>query len=149
MEVILRQDIAKLGNRGELVRVAAGYARNFLLPRNLAMAATAGNKKVIEQERLAAVRREAVEKGDAEKLGGMLNGVVLTIRRKAGEGDQLFGSVTSIDVADALAAQGYQIDRRKIHLDDPIKSLGDFDVPVKLHKDVPSTVKVQVVKEEE
>jgi len=148
MEVILRQDVAKLGHRGELVRVAEGYARNFLLPRNLAMPATAGNKKVIEQEKVAAVRREAVEKADAEKLGGMLNGVVLTIRRKAGEGDQLFGSVTSIDLADALAAQGYQIDRRKIHLDEPIKSLGDFDVPVKLHKDVPSTVKVQVVKEE-
>ncbi|SRR5258706_10393428 len=148
MEVILRQDVDKLGHRGELVRVAAGYARNFLLPRNLAMAATAGNKKVIEQEKVASVRREAVEKADAEKLGGMLTGVVLTIRRKAGEGDQLFGSVTSIDVADALAAQGYQIDRRKIHMDDPIKSLGDFDVVVKLHKDVPSTVKVQVVKEE-
>jgi large subunit ribosomal protein L9 len=148
MEVILRQDVAKLGHRGELVRVAEGYARNFLLPRKLAMPATEGNKKVIEQEKAAAVRREAVEKADAEKLGGMLTGVVLTIRRKAGEGDQLFGSVTSMDVADALAAQGYQIDRRKIHLDDPIKHLGEYEVAVKLHKDVPSQVKVQVVKEE-
>ena len=148
MEVILRQDVPKLGHRGELVRVAEGYARKYLLPRDLAMPATDGNKKVIEQEKTAAVRREAVEKADAEKLGGMLSGVVLTIRRKAGEGDQLFGSVTSIDVADALAAQGYQVDRRKIQLDEPIKHLGDFDVSVKLHKDVPSQVKVQVVKEE-
>lgn len=148
MEVILREDVAKLGHRGDLIRVAEGYARNYLLPRNLAMPATTGNKKVIEQERAAAVRREAVEKADAEKLAGMLGSLSVTVRRKAGEGDQLFGSVTSIDVADALAAQGYQVDRRKVHLEEPIKHLGDFDVPLKLHKDVTTQIKVHVTKEE-
>ncbi len=148
MEIILRQDVPKLGHRGDLVKVAEGYARNFLLPRKLAVAATDGNRKVVEQEKLAAVRREATERGDAEKLAGLLTGLALTIRRKAGEGDHLFGSVTSIDVAEGLAAKGFEIDRRKIQLDDPIKTLGDHDVLLKLHKDVSATVKIQVVKEE-
>jgi large subunit ribosomal protein L9 len=149
MEVILRQDVSKVGHRGDLVKVADGFARNFLLPRKLAVAATAGNKKVVEQEKNAAVRREAVERGDAEKLAQLLTGVSVSVARKAGEGDQLFGSVTAIDVADALASKGYQIDRRKINMDEPLKHLGEFDVPVKLHKDVTAQVKVYVVKEAE
>ena len=148
MELILREDVAKLGHRGDLVKVADGYARNFLLPRKLAVAATPGNRKLVEQLREAAVRLEATERGDAEKLAGLLAGVVLTVRRKAGEGDHLFGSVTSLDVTEALAAKGFQVDRRKVHLEDPIKYLGEFDVPLKLHKAVTATVKVQIVKEE-
>jgi large subunit ribosomal protein L9 len=149
MEVILRQDVSKVGHRGDLVKVADGFARNFLLPRKLAVAASDGNRKMIEQEKGAAVRREATERGDAEKLSQMLTGVTVSVSRKAGEGDQLFGSVTGMDVADALAAKGFQIDRRKIQLDEPLKHLGEFDVPVKLHKDVTAQVKVQVVKEAE
>jgi large subunit ribosomal protein L9 len=148
MEVILKEDVHNVGHRGDLVKVAAGYARNFLLPRKLAVAATDGNRKMIEQQKSAAIRKEAVERGDAERLAQMLTGVSVTITRKAGEGDQLFGSVTAIDVADALAAKGYSIDRRKIQLEDPLKSLGSFDVPVKLHKDVVAQVKVVVAKEE-
>ena len=148
MELILREDVAKLGHRGDLVKVADGYARNYLLPRKLAVAATPGNRKLVEQLREAAVRLEATERGDAEKLAGLLAGVVLTVRRKAGEGDHLFGSVTSLDVTEALAAKGFQVDRRKVHLEDPIKYLGEFDVPLKLHKAVTATVKVQIVKEE-
>jgi large subunit ribosomal protein L9 len=149
MEVILRQDVSKVGHRGDLVRVADGFARNFLLPRKLAVAASDGNRKMVEQEKSASVRREAVERGDAEKLSQLLVGVTVSVSRKAGEGDQLFGSVTGMDVADALAAKGYTIDRRKIQLDEPLKHLGEFDVPVKLHKDVTAQVKVQVVKEAE
>ena len=148
MELILREDVPKLGHRGDLVKVTDGYARNFLLPRKLAVTATPGNRKLVEQQREAAVRLEATERGDAEKLAGLLTGVVLTVRRKAGEGDHLFGSVTSLDVAEALAAKGFQIDRRKVHLEDPIKHLGEFDVPLKLHKSVTATVKVQITKEE-
>jgi large subunit ribosomal protein L9 len=149
MEVLLRQDVTNVGHRGELVRVADGFARNFLLPRKLAVAATEGNRKVVEQEKAAAVRREATERGDAEKLAQMLTGITVSVSRKAGEGDQLFGSVTAIDVADALAAKGYQVDRRKIQLEDPIKQLGEFHVAVKLHKDVTAQVTVHVVKEAE
>ncbi len=149
MEVLLRQDVHNVGHRGDLVKVADGFARNFLLPRKLAVAATEGNRKVVEQEKAAAVRREAVERGDAEKLAQMLTGITVTVSRKAGEGDQLFGSVTAIDVADALAAKGYQVDRRKIQLEDPIKQLGEFHVAAKLHKDVTAQVTVQVVKEAE
>ena len=148
MEVILRQDVPQLGHRGELVKVADGYARNFLLPRKLAVTATAGNRKMVEQEKGAAVRREANERGDAEKLAGLLAGVSVTITRKAGEGDHLFGSVTSLDVAEALAAKGFNIDRRKVHLDDPIKYLGEYEVPLRLHREVTAAVQVQIVKEE-
>jgi large subunit ribosomal protein L9 len=148
MEVILREDVEKLGNRGEVVKVAPGYARNFLLPKKLAVAATDSNKKIVEQERQAHLRKEAKFKGEAEDLGKLLSGVTVTISQKAGENDQLFGSVTSKDVADALAAKNYTIDRRKIQLDEPIKQLGEFKVPVRLHKDVTAEVTVQVVKEE-
>ena len=147
MEVILRQDVERVGHRGDLIKVADGFARNYLLPRKLAVIASDGNRKVVEQEKGAAVRREAVERGDAEKLAQMLTGVTVSVTRKAGEGDHLFGSVTAIDVADALCAKNYQIDRRKIQLDEPIKMLGEFDVAIKLHRDVTAHVKVQVVKE--
>jgi large subunit ribosomal protein L9 len=149
MEVILKEDVHNLGVRGDLVKVTAGYGRNYLLPRKLAVAATDGNRKMVEQQKNASIRKEAVERGDAQKLSEMLAGVQVTVSRKAGEGDHLFGSVTAIDVADALAAKGYQIDRRKIQLDEPLKSLGSFDVAVKLHKDVTATVKVHVTKEQE
>src|SRR5579872_2403129 len=147
MEVILREDIEKLGNRGEVVKVAPGFARNFLLPKRLAVAATAANKKIVEQERQAHLRKEAKVKGEAQDLAKLMNGVSVTISQKAGEQDQLFGSVTSKDVADALAARNYNIDRRKIQLDDPIKQLGEFKVPVKLHKDVTAEITVTVAKE--
>jgi len=148
MEVILREDIEKLGTRGQVVRVAAGYARNFLLPKKLAVTASDSNKKIIEQERQAHLRKEAKLQTEAQDLSKMLTGVTITIKQKAGDNDQLFGSVTSKDVGDGLAAQGYTIDRRKIQLDEPIKSLGEFKVPVRLHKDVTAEVTVIVAKEE-
>ncbi len=147
MEVILREDIEKLGTRGEVVKVAPGYARNFLLPKRLAVEATASNKKIVEQERQAHLRKEAKLVGEAEDLSKLLTGVSVTIAQKAGENDQLFGSVTSKDVADALAAQNFTIDRRKIQLEEPIKQLGEFKVPVRLHRDVTAEVTVLVVKE--
>ena len=148
MEVILREDIEKLGSRGEVVKVAAGYARNFLLPKKLAVAANASNKKIVEQERQSHLRKEARQVGEAQDLSKLLNGVTVTILQKAGENDQLFGSVTVKDVADALASKNFTIDRRKIQLDDPIKTLGEFKVPVRLHKDVTAEVTVVVGKEE-
>jgi len=148
MEVILREDIEKLGARGQVVKVAAGYARNFLLPKRLAVAATESNKKIVEQERQAHLRKEAKLKGEAEDLAKIMVGVAITIKQKAGEADQLFGSVTSKDIADALAAKNYQIDRRKIQLAEPIKQLGEYTVPVRLHKDVTVDISVLVAKEE-
>jgi large subunit ribosomal protein L9 len=148
MEVILREDIEKLGNRGQVVKVAPGYARNFLLPKKLAVLANESNKKIVEQERQAHLRKEAKLQGEAQELAKLMNGVTVTIRQKAGENDQLFGSVTSKDVADALAAANYTIDRRKVQLDEPIKSLGEFKVPVRLHKDVTAEITVVVAKEE-
>lgn len=148
MEVILRQDIEKLGTRGQIVNVADGYARNYLLPRRLAVPATEANKKIIEQERLAALRREAREKAEAEELARMLAGVTVTLREKAGEHDQLFGSVTALHIAQALAQQNFQIDRRKIQLEHPIKQLGEYKVPIRLHREVTVEITVQVLKEE-
>ncbi len=148
MEVILREDIDRLGNRGDVVKVAAGYARNFLLPKKLAVAATESNKKIVEQERQAHLRKEAKLKTEAEDLSKLMAGASVTIAQKAGENDQLFGSVTAKDVADALAAQNYTIDRRKIQLEEPIKQLGEFKVPVRLHRDVTTEVTVVVAKEE-
>ena len=147
MEVILREDIERLGNRGQVVKVADGYARNFLLPKRLAVAATDANRKIVEQERQAHLRREAKQKSEAEDLSKLLTGVTVTIAQKAGENDQLFGSVTSKDVADALAQKNFTIDRRKVLMDEPIKQLGEFKVPVRLHRDVTAEVTVQVVKE--
>jgi large subunit ribosomal protein L9 len=148
MEVILRQDVEKLGSRGQMVKVASGYARNFLLPNKIAVAATDANRKIVEQERQAHVRKEAKQKGEAEDLAKLVNGVSLTIVQKAGENDQLFGSVTSKDIVEALAAQNFEIDRRKIHLDEPIKQLGDYKIPVRLHKDVTAEIEVHVIKGE-
>ena len=148
MEVILREDIEKLGSRGQVVNVAPGYARNFLLPKRLAVPATAGNKKIVEQERQAHLRREAKAKSEAQDLAQLVNGVTITIAQKAGENDQLFGSVTAKDIADALAAKNYTIDRRKVELEEPIKQLGEFKVPVRLHREVTAEVTVQVVREE-
>lgn len=149
MEVILKEDIEKLGHRGDVIKVAEGYGRNFLLPRKLAIEATKGNKNVIEQMKASAVRRSAKEKGEAEVLAGQINGVSLEFARKVGENDHLFGSVTAGDMAEALAVKGFTIDRRKIQLDEPLKSLGEFDVPVKLHREVTARFKVTVKKEEE
>ena len=148
MEVILREDISNLGARGQVVKVAAGYARNFLIPQKLAVTATESNKKIVEQERQAYLRKEAKLQSEAQDLAKLVNGVSVTISQKAGENDQLFGSVTSKDVSDALAAKGFTIDRRKVQLDEPIKQLGEFKVPVKLHKEVTAEVTVVVVKEE-
>jgi large subunit ribosomal protein L9 len=148
MQVILRQNIEKLGDRGDIVNVADGYARNYLLPRRLAVPATEANKKIVEQERQAHLRREARERGEAEELARLLAGVTVTIPQKAGEHDQLFGSVTAKDIAEALQKQNYVVDRRKIQLEEPIKQLGEYKVPVRLHKDVTAEILVQVVKEE-
>ena len=147
MEVILKEDIIKLGQRGDVVKVAEGYGRNYLIPRKLAIEATAGNKAVIEQMKAASVRKSAKEKGSAEELGKQLNGVVVEFTRKSGEKEQLFGSVTSSDIAQALEAKGFTIDRRKIVLDVPLKNVGEFDVPVKLHREVTVNVKAVVKKE--
>jgi large subunit ribosomal protein L9 len=148
MEVILREDIDKLGNRGDVVKVAPGYARNFLLPKRLAVEATPSNRKIVEQEREAHLRKEAKLKSEAEDLAKLLSGVSVTIAQKAGENDQLFGSVTAKDVADALASRNFTIDRRKIQLEEPIKQLGEYKVAVRLHKEVTTEITVVVVKEE-
>jgi large subunit ribosomal protein L9 len=148
MEVILREDVSNLGHRGDVVKVADGYGRNFLLPKNLAMEATPANKAVIEQMKSAAVRRSAKEKTEAEQLVTQLNTVALVFARKVGEGDHLFGSVTSSDIAQELAAKGFEIDRRKIQLDEPLKSTGEFHVPVKLHREVTAHIAVTVKGEE-
>jgi large subunit ribosomal protein L9 len=147
MDVILREDIDKLGARGQVVNVTPGYARNFLLPKRLAVAATESNKKIVEQERQAHLRKEAKQKDEAADLGKMLNGVSVTISQKAGENDQLFGSVTSKDVAEALEKKNYTIDRRKIQLDEPIKQLGEHKISVRLHRDVTAEITVNVVRE--
>jgi large subunit ribosomal protein L9 len=148
MELILREDIEKLGHRGQVVKVAPGYARNFLLPKRLAVPATDANRKIVEQERESYLRREAKVKSEAEDLSKMMGGVVLTIARKAGEEGHLFGSVTAQDIVDALGAQNYTVERRKIHLDDPIKNLGEYKVPVRLHREVTADVTVNVIAEE-
>jgi large subunit ribosomal protein L9 len=147
MDVILREDIDKLGARGQVVQVATGYARNFLLPKRLAVAATESNKKIVEQERQSHLRKEAKQKTEAEDLGKMMAGVTVTISQKAGENDQLFGSVTPGDIADALTKKSFNIDRRKIQLHEPLKTLGEFTVPVKLHKEVTAHLKVVIEKD--
>jgi large subunit ribosomal protein L9 len=148
MQIILQEDVEKLGTRGQLVDVAEGYARNFLLPRKLGLEATPGNMKRLERMRTAFAKKTADEKESAQKLAELLAGVSLTISRKAGDNDQLFGSVTSGDIAEALAAQGYEIEKRKIALADPIKLVGEYEIPVKLHREVSANVKLAVKKEE-
>jgi large subunit ribosomal protein L9 len=148
MEVILREEVEKLGRRGDLVKVASGYARNYLLPKKLAVAATESNKKIVEQEKQAHLRRDAKEVSEAQDLAKLMGSVSVTIAQKAGENDQLFGSVTAGDVAGALEKLGYTIDRRKVHLDEPIKQLGEHKVTVRLHRDVTIDVPVHVVRED-
>ena len=149
MEVILKEDVPKLGSRGEVVKVAEGYGRNYLLPRKLAIEATPGNRAVIEQMKAAAQRRSIRDQADAEGLAQQMKELTLAFRRKVGEQDHLFGSVTSQDIAEALEAKGFTVDRRKIHLDEPIKALGEFQVSIRLHKEVTASVKVAVEKEAE
>jgi large subunit ribosomal protein L9 len=148
MQIILQEDVEKLGNRGELVEVAEGYARNFLLPRKLALEATSGNMKRLEKMRAAFAKKEATEKDSATTLAGLLATVSLEFTRKSGENDQLFGSVTSGDIAEALEAKGYNIDKRKIVLADPIKLVGEYEVPAKLYRDVTANIKIVVRKDE-
>ena len=136
MEVILREHVEKLGERGEIVKVADGYARNFLLPRKLALPATDGNKKHVERERKIVETREAEQKGQAEGIAARLSALDIVIVRRVGDTDQLYGSVTSADIADFLKAKGFEIDRRKLILPEPINAIGDHDVPLKLHREV-------------
>ena len=147
MEVILKEDVHKLGSRGDVVKVADGYGRNYLLPRKLAIEATKNNRAVIEQMKAAAVRRSAREKADAEALSSQVNNLSLTFQRRSGEHDQLFGSVTSADIAAEMEKKGFSVDRRKIQVHEPLKSLGEFTVPVKLHKDVTAHVRVVIEKD--
>jgi large subunit ribosomal protein L9 len=148
MEVILREDVDKLGSRGSVVKVADGYARNFLLPKRLAVAATGANRKIVEQEREAHLRREAKAKTDAEDLAKLMANVKLTFRQKVGENNQLFGSVTAKDIADALEAQRFHIERRKIQLDEPVRTLGDHRVTLRLHRDVSTEIDVVIEPEQ-
>ena len=147
MEVILKEDVSKLGSRGDVVKVAEGYGRNYLLPRKLAIEATAGNKQVIDQMRAAALRRSAKEKEQAEELSKQFDGLTVSFQRRSGEQEQLFGSVTSGDIAEALEKKGFNLDRRKIQLHEPLKTIGEFMVPIKLHKDVTAHLKVVIEKE--
>jgi len=144
MDVILLENIDSLGSRGQVVKVAGGYGRNYLLPKKLAVAATPQNRKWMEQQRVRFLKIEAKEKGDAQDLATLLQGVSVTLTRKSGEKGTLFGSVTTIDIDEKLAAQGYVIDKRKITLTSPLKVLGDYDVPIKLHREVTAFIKVKV-----
>jgi large subunit ribosomal protein L9 len=145
IEVILKEHVEHLGRRGEIVKVASGYARNFLFPRQLALAVTNENKKQIERERVKAEAREAGELKVAQALAAQLESLEVSIGRRVGENDTLFGSVTTADIADALAARDVTVDRRKIQLADPLKALGDHVVPVKVHRDVTASLKVKIV----
>jgi large subunit ribosomal protein L9 len=147
MEVILRQHVDKLGNRGEVVKVAAGYARNYLLPRKLALPVTAGNKRHVERERKLMDQSEAQERSQAEALAARLVAVDISIARRVGDTQQLYGSVTASDIADFIKSQGFDVDRRKLIMPEAIKAIGEFDVPLKLHREVTVSLKVKVVKE--
>jgi len=147
MEVILRDHVEKLGRRGEIVKVSDGYARNYLLPRKLALPATEGNRKHVERERKIVETREAEEKSQAEAIASRLSTIDITIARRVGETEQLYGSVTAADIAEFLKTKGFEIDRRKLILPEPIKTIGEHDVPLKLHREVTAPLKVKVVKE--
>lgn len=149
MKIILQENLETVGTRGQVVDVADGYARNYLLPRKLALAATAGNLKQIERIRAKLAKIEAQEHSQAQEAAGLISAAVVTVARKVGQNDQLFGSVTAADIAEALAAQGFAVDKRKIALDQPIKMLGEFEVSIKLHHNVAATVKVVVTREGE
>lgn len=147
IEVILKQEVEHLGERGDIVKVAPGYARNYLLPRKLALAVTAGNKKQIEFEKKAAVAKANEERAVAQALATRFAQVEVVVKRKVGENGHLYGSVTSSDIADALAAQGFEVDKRKIQLGDPLKDIGETQVPIRLYRDVTAQVKVVVAAE--
>jgi large subunit ribosomal protein L9 len=147
MEVILRDHVEKLGKRGEIVKVSDGYARNYLLPRKLALPATDGNKKHVERERKIMETREAEDKGQAQALAARLGAIDISIARRVGDTNQLYGSVTSSDITDFLKTKGFDIDRRKLILPEPIKAIGEHEVPLKLHREVTVPLKVRVVKE--
>ena len=147
MEVILREHVEHLGRRGDIVKVAEGYARNYLLPRKLALAVSEGNRRQIEQEKKRAEAHELEERSQAEAFAKRLGEADITIARRVGENQTMYGSVTSADIAQALQANGFEIDKRKIQLADPLKSIGEFTVPLKIHRDVPAAVKVRVVAE--
>ena len=149
MEIILRETIESLGRAGQTVKVADGYARNYLLPRKLAYLATAGNMKVIEYERQSLLKKEARQKEDAEKLKEMLDPVEIVIRRKVGEQNVLYGSVTNSDIAEELEKKGFDIEKRKIYMEDHIKSIGEFSIPIRLFKEVTAHVKLKVEPETE
>ena len=148
-KILLREDVDDLGTRGEIVRVRAGYARNYLLPRKLAVQATASNVKQIEQERAALLKKEATERSHAEGQAGQIQKMVLEFKRKAGEQGALYGSVTSMDIAEALKEKGYEIDRHRLHLREPLKRVGEFTVPLRLHREVSIDLQVKIVPEGE
>ena len=147
MEVILRQHVDNLGRRGEIVKVADGYARNYLLPKKLALPATAGNKQHVERERKIFEAREAEERGQAEAMAARLSALTISIARRVGDTEQLYGSVTASDIAEFLKEKGFEVDRRKLILPEPIKALGEHAVPLKLHREVTVPLKVHVVRE--
>ena len=148
MQIILQEDIEKLGHRGDVVTVKPGYARNFLLPRKLALEATAGNMKALERIRTALAKKTATELDAAQKQAELLNGISLSFKRKTGENDQMFGSVTTADISEALAAQGFKVDKRQVQLAEPIKIIGEYPVTIKVFRDVTAQIKVHVAKEE-
>jgi len=148
MEVILREHVENLGRRGDVVKVADGYARNFLLPRKLALPANDANKKVVERQRKIAEAKELAEKSEAEAYAARLTAAEVVITRRVGENDTLYGSVTSADIAEDLKAKGFDVEKRKIHLDEPLKQLGEFTVPVRLYRDVTAQLRVRVAAQE-
>jgi large subunit ribosomal protein L9 len=147
MQIILQEDVDKLGNRGDVVTVKPGYARNFLLPHKLAIAATPGNMKALERIRGALAKKTATELDSAKKQAELLSGVSLKFRRKTGENDQMFGSVTTADIAEGLKVQGFEVDKRQIQLKDPVKALGEYPVTIKVFRDVTAEIKIHVEKE--
>ena len=147
MQIILQEDIEKLGHRGDVVTVKPGYARNFILPRKLGIEATPGNMKALERIRTSLAKKTATELEAAQKQAGLLNGVALKFTRKTGENDQMFGSVTTADVSEALEAQGFKVDKRQVQLGEPIKTIGERDVTIKVFRDVTAAIKVTVEKE--
>ena len=147
MQIILQEDVEKLGHRGDIVTVKPGYARNFLLPQRLAVEASAGNLKAIERMRTSLGKKTATELEAAQKQAALLNGVALKFTRKTGENDQMFGSVTSADVAEGLTAQGFKIDKRNVHLAEAIRAIGEYPVTIKVFRDITAEVKVHVEKE--
>jgi len=148
MQIILQEDIEKLGHRGDVVSVKPGYARNFLLPRKLAIEATTGNMKALERIRTALAKKTATELAAAQKQAELLNSVSLSFKRKTGDNDQMFGSVTTADVSEALAAQGFKVDKRQVQLAEPLKIIGEYPVTIKVFRDVTAQIRVYVAKEE-